>query len=318
MPSESWPEAVMEALKVLAGLEDWRMDLSEKDAVFAGITRSKATKSQIADRLRIWATQYNFSLASKIAAGPRVLAEADVAAILRAGANCGLLSQSAAAGDTYALGDTVGVTGTLADDGTADRIKSQLTDAIGDRKLQFDVSTLNADLCVVRNVLPVLPSNALSIWFGDGDTGAANISGIFQVNENPIVEVLAPADMSGLSLWVVAVDNTGKIFNLLPNINFEEHAIDRIGVVENGIRRVRVLFSIAEFKSDPRLVAMRISKTDFGKSEIIAILSKDNLFGIRRPRDESVASFAEALAEIQVERPGNIIGIANRLLDSRP
>ncbi|HEX9859518.1 MAG TPA: serine/threonine protein kinase, partial [Paracoccaceae bacterium] len=95
-------------------------------------------------------------------------------------------------------------------------------------------------------------------------------------------------------------------------------ALNAVGRVENGIRRVRVLHSITDFAQDNRLMAMRVTDGDFGKSEIIAILSRDDLFETRRPRDESVASFAEALAEIQQERPGNIIGMATRILDARP
>ena len=91
-----------------------------------------------------------------------------------------------------------------------------------------------------------------------------------------------------------------------------------LGRIENGVRRIRVLHSIDELRADGKLLAMRISDGDFGKSEIIAILSRRNLFDIRRPRDESVASFAEALAAIQTEAPGNILAVASRLLDSRP
>ena len=98
----------------------------------------------------------------------------------------------------------------------------------------------------------------------------------------------------------------------------EAQDIAVLGRIENGVRRIRVLHSIDELRADGKLLAMRISDGDFGKSEIIAILSRRNLFDIRRPRDESVASFAEALAAIQTEAPGNILAVASRLRDSRP
>ena len=63
---------------------------------------------------------------------------------------------------------------------------------------------------------------------------------------------------------------------------------------------------------------MQVLDSDFGKSEIIAFLTLGDLFDTRRPRDESVASFAEALALAQGERPGNVIGFASRILESRP
>jgi hypothetical protein len=177
---------------------------------------------------------------------------------------------------------------------------------------------LNADISTVRQALPDLPQAGLSVWLGDGATGAANLSGSYHVDDNPVVEVHAPASLTEGSLWVVVVDNTGKVFNLLPNINFEEQQLDRLGIVENGIRRIRVLYSIDEFMADQRRMAMKIAPTDFGKSEIVAILSRENLFGIRRPRDESTASFAEALTAIQAQSPENITAVATRLLDSGP
>ena len=88
--------------------------------------------------------------------------------------------------------------------------------------------------------------------------------------------------------------------------------------VENGIRRVRVVHSLQEWQADTTRVAFTVNDGDFGKSEIIAILSRDDLFVTRRPRDESIASFADALAQIQRDRPGNIIGMASRILDARP
>ena len=94
----------------------------------------------------------------------------------------------------------------------------------------------------------------------------------------------------------MAVDNTGTVFNLLPNVNFEETDIAKLGTVEGGTRRIRVLYSLDEKRADIRLLAMQVLDSDFGKSEIIAFLTLGDLFDTRRPRDESVASFAEALA----------------------
>ena len=90
------------------------------------------------------------------------------------------------------------------------------------------------------------------------------------------------------------------------------------GLLADGVRRVRVLWSVDEFKADRTRLAMQVTDRDFGKSEILAILTREDLFDTRRPRDESIASFAESLAVAQKERPGNIIGLASRLLESRP
>jgi len=177
---------------------------------------------------------------------------------------------------------------------------------------------LNADLCAVRKVLPPLQSEDLTIWLGDGASGQVNLSGIYRPGENPVVEILAPADLTGLSLWVVVVDNTGKVFNLLPNINQGEHDLAKVGAIVDGMRRVRVLHSVADLQEDKSRLAMLVNEDNFGKSEVIAILSRTSLFGIRRPKDESISSFAEALAAIVRDEPGNIVSIATRVIDARP
>ncbi|MEP5091608.1 MAG: hypothetical protein ABJR23_19465, partial [Paracoccaceae bacterium] len=69
---------------------------------------------------------------------------------------------------------------------------------------------------------------------------------------------------------------------------------------------------------DNTRIAFRISEEDFGKSQIIAILSRTPLFDTRRPRDESVESLAKALSERLTGREDDIIGVATRVIDARP
>ncbi len=37
---------------------------------------------------------------------------------------------------------------------------------VGDRKVLVDLEVLNETLCLFRGVLPPLPNNAVSLWFG--------------------------------------------------------------------------------------------------------------------------------------------------------
>jgi hypothetical protein len=197
-------------------------------------------------------------------------------------------------------------------------LQKALEDTVGDRSVRVETTILNGDLCMVRRVLPPLADDSLTIWLGDGATGQVNLSGIYNAGDNPIVEVLAPADMTGLSLWVAVVDNTGAVFNLLPNMKQEAHDITDVGRIEDGQRRIRVLHSLADVAAGTGVFATTVNQDSFGKSEIVAVLSRTSLFGIRRPKDESVESFAEALAEIVTEEPGNIVSVATRVIDARP
>ena len=317
MPGPGWPKAAADILAEMQGLADWSISLSGTTAEVSALAPDTTLRDAAATRLDSWAAASGMTLTRRIAAGPRALPVATVADALAALADCGPLAQAAAEG-SYALGDTITVTGTVASAQTTDRLRAALLPAIGDRRLQIDASVLDPNLCAVQAALPELPANGLSIWLGDGMTGQANLSGIFHAGQNPIAEVQAPADAARGMLWVAIVDTTGKVFNILPNIHNEEQALGALGVVEGGLRRVRVLHRLVDLANDPNLMAMRVTDADFGKSMVVAILSDRPLFPTRRPTEESVASFVAALTETRAANPGNLRALATRLLDSRP
>ncbi len=116
----------------------------------------------------------------------------------------------------------------------------------------------------------------------------------------------------------MVIDKSGVVFNVLPNIDRKTGSLNELGTVESGFRQVRVLFSIVEFMEDNTRPAFQITEEDFGKSQIIAILSKNQLFDTRRPGDESVASLAKALSERLQGQEDEIIGVATRIIDARP
>jgi hypothetical protein len=318
MPSETWPASVEALLAATGDLDEWSVALSDRTARIEALAKDRAAQDRVEAAFDAWAAQHGFALTLTLEAGPRDLPAEAVSAALKEVADCGALTPDRPAGGTYGFDDTIRVTGDVASDATVGLVTARLAELIGDRKLSLATTVLNADLCAVRKVLPDVPTNALSIWMADGETLQPNLSGVFRTGQNPVVEIHAPATLTDGTLFVVVVDNTGKVFNILPNVNDEENDLIDLGLVENGVRRIRVLHTIPEFVADNTRLAMQVSEGSYGKSEVVAILSHDDLFAIRRPRDESVASFAEALAEIQKEAPGNIVALASRLLDSRP
>jgi eukaryotic-like serine/threonine-protein kinase len=318
VPDDQWVANVGAGLAEMADLEDWSFAVSDRLATISGLAPNRGVGDSRMAALKAWSAKSGFKANIDLTIGPRTLSVAQVQDIITPFADCGLLTQAKEAEGSYALGETVVIAGAVEAEDTAAKLAEALEAAIGDRTVRIDATILNPDLCTVRKVLPPLQSDKLSIWLGDGATGEVNLSGIYHAGDNPIVEVLAPADLKGLSLWVVVVDNTGKVFNLLPNINAQLHGIRDVGTVSEGQRRVRVIYSLAENDKNKKLMAFTVNKDSFGKSEVIAFLSKTSLFGIRRPRDESVASFAEALEEIMRSEPDKIVSIATRILDSRP
>ena len=318
VPFAGWADGAAQVFAAAKGLQRWRIEITDEQAEVSGIAPDGAAAVGIGETLKTWASTHGFSLRTDILAGPERLPVATVRQALAPLADCGALAVEEPPSDSYPLGATITVTGDAATAGLEQTIADALSPLVGARKVQVHMTVLNDHLCRVRATLPDVATNALSLWFGQGETGEANLAGVFRTNDNPVVDVLIPANVTDGQLWVMAVDSGGTVFNVLPNINFEENALDRLGVIEGGTRRIRVLFSMAEKTADPKRLAMKVNDADYGKSEIIAFVTKEDLFDTRRPRDESVGSFAEALVAAQAARPGNILAFASRILESRP
>ena len=318
MPSETWAAGAAAVFDAARGLESWRIEISDLTAGVGGLAPSVTEGKAIRAGLEIWAGTHGFTLKLDLVNGPRVLDPDAVQKVLDDLASCGSLEQVDPPAKGYELGATITITGNALDNGLAAGLDAALADTIGERKVSSAITVLNDELCAVRRVLPPLPTNALSIWMGQGVTGEANLTGVYKTDDNPLVDVLIPANIPSGNLWVIAVDNTGNVFNLLPNASFAETDISKLGIVEGGTRRIRIVFSENEKRADKRLLTMRVTKGDYGKSEFMAFLTVGDMFGTRRPKDESIASYAEALAATLAERPGNIIGFASRILESRP
>ena len=142
------------------------------------------------------------------------------------------------------------------------------------------------------------------------------MTGIYSVGENPTIDILMPAELDSGYLWVAIADVSGNLFNILPNINRQEHALAEIGAVAEGMRDVRVAHSLAEQAQDGRRLAFLVDDT-FGKTLVMALHTDRPLFGELRPTNESVRAFAEDLAEVLAADEVTVHAIATRLIDSR-
>ncbi len=318
MPGEGWPDDVAKLLTLTLPLSHWEIDVADRDASFAGLAPDGPTRDALQDTLQAWQPRTAMAVRTELIAGPEILDWATLQPHLDRLATCGPLAAPADQPAELPLFATITVTGDVAHPGDAEAIRAALIPVIGDRSLRVETTLLNEDLCAIRAVLPVAPPGAMSVWLGHGETGDAVLNGVFHRGENPVVDILFPATVAGASLWVMVVDNTGKVFHVLPNINQPLSVVDDLGHVDSGVRRVRVLWSLDQMQEDPKRLAFRVTDGNYGKSEIIAILSATPLFDLRRPRDESVGSVAEALAETLAARDDQIISVASRIIDARP
>jgi len=319
MPAPAWATDAAGLLAAMTGLADWKVSISDQSATIEGLAASRDGARAVTAAIKGWSATAAIAPTVRIVTGPRLLPSETVAQTVAPFATCGGLALAKAPGESYGLDETVTVAGSFASSKDGGALQAALEAVVGDRKVRIDPILLNDVLCAVQKVLPALPPNGLSVWMGYGDTGKVNPSGVFRVGDNPVVEVQLPEGVADGYLWVVLINDTGgNVYNLLPNRTQSEHAVAAVGTVAGGIRSVRVIYSLAEFQANPDLTSFTILPQDVGRAEVIAILSKQPLFAVRRPRDESVASFAEAMDQIAREEPGNIVAIATRLLDSRP
>ncbi|MBU3031497.1 serine/threonine-protein kinase [Paracoccus marinaquae] len=318
MPGETWPDNMADLMVLASALTRWDLAVSDSSARLSGLAPDAATRDALLATLEGWQPDSGMSVQTDLAAGPERLTWATLQPHLDRLATCGPLTAPADQPAEFGLGERITVIGDLASVDDAEAIQSALASVIGDRDLRVEANVLNEDLCRIRAVLPVAASGGMSLWMGRGDTGEAVLNGVFQTGQNPVVDVQFSATVTGASLWVMVVDNTGKVFHILPNINQPASLVDDLGAVDSGVRRVRVLWSLDEMQENPQRLAVRVTEGNYGKSEIIAILSKTPLFDLRRPRDESVQSVAEALSETLAGREDQIIGVASRIIDARP
>ncbi len=318
VPDAQWVGNLADLLGLMQGLAEWSLSVTDKSVAFDGIATTREQFDQKRAALQDWAKRTGMQIDIGLKVGPRKLQGQAVLDALAPFAICGLLSPDKGPLQLYDMGDTIVVTGALPSVEARDAVQAAIETMVGDRSVRLDVTILNGDLCAVRTVLPPVGAGDAVIWFGDGATGEVNLSGIFHAGDNPVVEVLVPPELTGLSLWVLVVDNTNQVFSLLPNETQAEHAIENIGTVADGVRRVRVLYSLSDMKAGNGVYSIKVDAGNFGKSEIIAILSKTSLFGTRLPETLSVGGLADELQGVIAKDPGNIVSVATRVIDARP
>ena len=318
VPDQRWVDSIAELFGLLQGLPDWSVSVTDNVIGFDGHANTREQLDQKQAAIRDWSQRTGMKIDIRFAFGPRKLQGQAVLDALAPFATCGPLAPDKGPLQIYELGDTITVTGAMESVEARDALQAALEPGIGDRSLRMDATILNPDLCAVRKVLPPVGAGDTIIWFGDGATGEVNLSGIFHAGDNPVVEVRVPAALADLSLWVLVVDNTNQVFSLLPNEKQPEHGIQNIGTVIDGVRRVRVLHSLEDIRAKRGEYMITVNADSFGKSEIIAILSKASLFGTRLPATLSVGGLADELKSEIARDPGNIVSIATRVIDARP
>lgn len=318
IPTPDWMLQASDLLTMLAELERVELDVTELTASVSGLAIDVATKSAVIAELDRFGSEFGWQISSDVIAGPVSVSVGQVQAAIMPVTDCGPLTLSGDAAGDFGLSDVITMTGDVALDETRAAVSQSLAPLIGERRTRQELRVLNPQLCEIRAALGSVPTDVVSLSLSNGETGERNLSGVFTTGQNPVVDVVIPETFSEGALWVLVVNPDGSVFHVVPNIYNEEFRINELADVDAGLRRIRVLHSIEAFIEDNRKLAFRIQEGEYGKSEIIAILSTDSLFDGRRPTTESVTSTALALQEALETRPENILGVTSSIVDARP
>jgi hypothetical protein len=313
-PGPGWAAGAQAMIAAARGLEDWRLEIVDRDAALSGIAADAGARDATVAAFDAAAAADEFAGRTRIAAGPRLLDADLVRGWLAPLATCGPLELHAPKGGRFPLDATVAVFGSVAAAGERGRIEAAIAPRLGDRRLALDLATLNPALCEVQGALPGDAPRLGAFALGSGDDAEPNLSGIYSVGDNPVIDVVLPASLDVGHLWVVIADVTGNAYNLVPSDIRPETLLANLGEVAGGLRTIRVAFPDAE--AGPGKPSFRIDET-FGKSLVVALVTDRPLFNVPRPVEESVAAFQEALRARLAGGGIAILAETSQVIDSR-
>jgi len=301
-----WGQSVVRLVRDLTALDEWAVTLNGNDATVTGLSANPGLRTAMQGRIDGGTLYGGLTVHGNIVLGPRILTRATLAPVLAGSADCGPLRLQDPPANGYPMGAPVTIQGQLAETATRVGLYDAVRAIAGDRKVIIDTEILNPSLCQVEKQLPQAPTGGATIKFSFGKDGAPNPSGRYFVNENPVIDVLLPADVRTGYLYVSILDVTGNVFHLLPNLNRPANTVETLRDGQSGPLSVRVSFSVADARNSKKL-AFTVDNSTLGKSKIIVIRSSDPLFDELRPTTESAAGYAEALKHQTKKDSGNVI-----------
>ncbi|WP_102108857.1 serine/threonine protein kinase [Oceaniglobus roseus] len=309
--ADDWAGGVATLLNLLQPLDSYTLELSGDTATVTGLTENRSLHDQIQAALAEPGIAPGLDVSADIELGPRILDVARVRDILAGDSDCGELTLKDPPPTGYGLDATVVVEGRVASDTTRAALRDSIGNIAGTRSVEIDTETLNPTLCTIDAALPKAPPGGFSIAFSDGRTGQENPTGRYFVGENPVIDVTIPAGVTDGYLLVAALDVSGNVFHLLPNLNRPENAIAALRDGQSGPVTIRVAFSTAEAQSsNGAKLAFEVDDSTLGKTKILVIHTSSQILDGLRPTVESAEGFATALRE----RSGPVQSLDSRIL----
>lgn len=209
--------------------------------------------------------------------------------VLQRHTECGELRLRTPPESGYSPGETIWVEGNFATARQRVALNDAVQTAAPAQTISFAGEVLNATLCRIDRAQPNAPSGGVSIRYGFGDKPDSDPEGRYFVGENPVIDVILPASMTSGHLFVSALDVSGKVFHMLPNLLSPE---SDIAILRQGAARtftLRVAHPLSDAQQGDKL-AFVVDDTALGKSKIMAIHGREQVFNGLRPMTESAES----------------------------
>lgn len=309
----TWAEDVLATVAPLTRLQRWRIAISDNQAKVSGITDNAEIAAEL-NALFGDGLPGTLEGHAEITYRLPVLPISDVRAVVGGFEDCGPLQVTPGpVSGGFGPDDKIQVTGRVANTETRVRMFDALRNLAEAREITLDTEVLNPSLCVVESHLPKAPTGDIDVQFRVGGDDTPNPSGRFFVGENPVIDVLLPADMTDGFLTVSILDVSGNVFHLLPNISRQDNAIANLRADRAGPLPIRVAYDLAESAQNGGL-AFRVDDSTLGKSRVLVLHSSQPLFAGMRPTSESAVGFAEALKESSERDSGLILSMDSKIL----
>ena len=307
----TWAEDVLSIVQTLKNTEVWRLAVNGNEARVTGVTLDRA------DRAAVNAAFANglpggLIGTADILQGPLILSRLMLEPLLQEFGDCGPLTLVDPPALGYGTNATITVTGRMAEPATAVGMTDAIKAMAGDRQVALDVEMLNPALCLIETNLPNAPAAGIDVVYGFADRADPNPSARYFVGEQPVIDVVLPADMLNGFVSVSVLDVSGSVFHLVPNVNRPKNDIATLRAGATGPFTIRVIYP--KPSADGSEIGFTVDASSLGKTKIVIIHSAAPLFAEFRPTEESAGGYAEALRRLADAGTVDILSLDSSIL----
>ena len=160
--------------------------------------------------------------------------------------------------------------------------------------------------------MPNAPAAGIDVVYGFADRADPNPSARYFVGEQPVIDVVLPADMLNGFVSVSVLDVSGSVFHLVPNVNRPKNDIATLRAGATGPFTIRVIYP--KPSADGSEIGFTVDASSLGKTKIVIIHSAAPLFAEFRPTEESAGGYAEALRRLADAGTVDILSLDSSIL----